>query len=106
MPAGAPYGEADMKMMQAFQEEMMRVSMAASRGDADAEARLQRLQEISAKYEPEMERLSLRGTAADTAAVRRLVNIQVEIMREWMKDSPASVKAAAKVSKPAKVGRP
>jgi hypothetical protein len=106
MPAGAPYSEADVKMMQAFQEEMMRVSMAANRGDADAQARLQRLQEISARHEPEMERLSLRGTVADTAAVRRLVNIQVEIMREWMKDSPASAKAAAKVSKPAKAGRP
>ena len=106
MPAGAPYSDADMKTMQAFQEEMMRVSMAASRGDADAEARLQRLQEISARYQPEMERLSLRGTAADTAAVRRLVNIQVEIMREWLKDSPASVKAVGRVSKPAKVGRP
>jgi hypothetical protein len=104
MPPNAPYSDADMKMMQAFQTEMMRVSMAASQGDAAAETRLQRLQQISAKYEPEMERLSLRGTAADTAAVRRLVNIQVDIMREWMKDAPVAVKAVN--TKPVRATKP
>jgi hypothetical protein len=54
-----------------------------------------------------MQRLSMRDTVADTAAMRRLVNIQLEIMREWMKDSPALTKAPLKTSKPVtKSGRP
>jgi hypothetical protein len=91
------FSEADAKAMMAFQQEMMQVSMAASQGDAKAQARLERWAAIAEKYEPEMLKLSTSMSntgAADLKTIQRLHAIQIEMMREWSRTSGGRAKAA------------
>ncbi len=94
------FTEADARAIATFQAEMMQVAMAASGGDAAAQAKLERWEAIATKYQPEIERLSISASAGDLAAVQRLQAIQVTIIKEWV--SIASPKPAAKVVKAAK----
>jgi len=111
MPASARRGsggvsDADAKLVMDFQQEAMRVSTAASRGDPDAKARLESLQAIQMKYQPEMQRLSMSASTGDTAAVRRLTVIQFDMMREWLGKSTPSAKSTKPAAKAAKSGTP
>ena len=88
-PKGGPpkmegISDADQKMMQAYTQEMMRVTTAASGGDAGAQARLQQMSEIAAKYQTEMQTLSVKMSGGDMAAMQRMQTIQLDIIREWM----------------------
>ena len=100
------FTEADAQAIAAFQQEMMQVAMAASGGDAAAQARLERWQAIALKYQPEIERLSLSGGAGDMAAIQRLQVIQVEIIKEWVNTSSSKSLKLNKVVKPIKAAKP
>ena len=96
------FTEADAQAIAAFQQEMMQVAMAASGGDAAAQARLERWQAIALKYQPEIEKLSLSGGAGDMAAIQRLQVIQIEIIKEWVNTSSSKSAKLNKVIKPIK----
>ena len=100
------FTEADAQAIAAFQQEMMQVAMAASGGDAAAQARLERWQAIALKYQPEIEKLSLSGGAGDMAAIQRLQVIQIEIIKEWVNTSSSKSVKLNKVVKPIKAAKP
>lgn len=88
--------EADMHALLAFQQELMQVSLAASQGDAKAQARLEQWAAIGEKYEPELLKLSttMASTgAADLRTIHRMQAIQFEMMREWSRTTGSSAKA-------------
>lgn len=98
----AGFTEADAQALVAFQQEMVRVAMAASGGDAAAQAQLQRWQGITLKYQPEIERLAVAASGGDVTAMQRLQVVQVTLMREWANTSSA----AAKLPRPVRAARP
>lgn len=80
---GTGFSQADAEALAAFQQEMMTVAMAASSGDERAKARLDAWQALALKHQPEIERLSLTAGAGDMAAVQKLQQIQLTLIREW-----------------------
>jgi hypothetical protein len=111
--AGNPYAgiaglsEADAKAIAAFQQDMMQTAMAASGGDAAAQARLERWQAIALKYEPEIQKLSASASGGDMAALQRLQLIQVDIIKEWANTGSAkTANIINKAIKPVKATKP
>jgi hypothetical protein len=93
------FSQADAEALVAFQQEMMRLSTAASAGDAKATARLEAWQTIALKYQPEMEKLSLGAGAGDMAAAQRLQRLQFDMIKEWS-GSAGSRSPAARSKRP------
>lgn len=85
MLGGAMAGitEADVRALASFQQEMMQVAMAASGGDAAAQARLEAWSALAVKHEPEIERLSLAASGGDMAAIQKLQRMQFTMVKEW-----------------------
>jgi hypothetical protein len=84
MGAGlAGFTQADAEALVAFQQEMMQVAMAASAGDASAQARLDAWQALSLKHEGEIQKLSIAAQAGDMGAIQKLQAMQFTIMKEW-----------------------
>jgi hypothetical protein len=95
---GTPgYSQADIDALVAFQQEMVRLSMAASAGDAAAKARLEAWETLALRRQPEMQTLSIAASAGDVGAVQKLQQMQFQLMREWM--STGGVKATPKKAK-------
>jgi len=92
MPGAAGFSQADAEALVAFQQEMMTVAMAASAGDERAKARLEAWQALALKHQPEIERLSLTAGAGDMAAVQKLQQIQLTLIREWASTGGAKAK--------------
>jgi len=90
--------EADVQAYVAFQQEMMQVGMAASAGDASAQARLNAWQALALKHEGEIQRLSLAAQGGDLTAIQKLQLLQFQLMREWANtgSTKAKVLRAAK----------
>ena len=80
-------GEAEGRAMVAFQQEMMQVAMAASGGDAAAQARLEEWNAIAMRHQPEIEKLALVGQTGDMAAIQKMYRLQLDMMREWSRSS-------------------
>jgi hypothetical protein len=93
MPGIAGFSQADAEALVAFQQEMMTVAMAASSGDERAKARLDAWQSLALKHQPEIERLSLTAGAGDMAAVQKLQQIQLTLIREWSSTGSTRQKA-------------
>jgi hypothetical protein len=91
------YTQADVDALVAFQQEMVRLSMAASAGDAAAKARLEAWETLAVGRQQEMQTLSVAASAGDAGAVQKLQQIQFQLMREWM--STGGVKATPKKAK-------
>jgi hypothetical protein len=91
------YTQADIDALVAFQQEMVRLSMAASAGDPTAKARLEAWETLSLRHTSEIQTLSIAASAGDAGAVHKLQQIQFQIMREWM--STGGVKATVKKAK-------
>lgn len=105
----APLGftEADARVFANFQQEMMQVAMAASGGDAAAQAKLEKWEAVALKYEPEIEKLTVAASAGDYTAVQKLQVIQVNIIKEWSGISAGKpVKVVKAAAKPAKATKP
>lgn len=105
LPAGLGlpgFGEAEAQAMIAFQQEMMQVAMAASGGDAAAQARLEAWNDIALKHQPEIEKLALTGQAGDMAAIQKMYRLQLDMMREWSRSSAVkkATRAAGGKAKP------
>ena len=81
--AQAGYSQEDIDALMLFQQEMMRLSTAASAGDASAKARLEAWEAIALKYQPEMQKLSIAASAGDAAAVQRMQRMQFDLIKEW-----------------------
>jgi hypothetical protein len=100
-PAGAygmpGYTQADIDALVAFQQEMVRLSMAASAGDPAAKARLETWETLALRRQQEIQTLSIAAGAGDVGAVQKLQQIQFQLMREWM--STSGVKATPKKAK-------
>ena len=95
---GVPgYTQADLDLLVAFQQEMVRLSMAASAGDPGAKSRLEAWETLALKYQQEIQTLSIAASAGDVAAVQKLQQIQFQVMRDWM--STGGVKATVKKAK-------
>ena len=77
------YTEADAQAIVAFQQEMMQVAMAASTGDAAAQARLESWQALALKHQPEIEKLTLAAQGGDVAALQKLQMMQYTLIKEW-----------------------
>ncbi len=77
------FSEADVRALAVFQQEMMQVAMAAAGGNAAAQARLNRWEGISLKYQPEMLRISQSAGPGDLKALQRLQEIQFLMLKEW-----------------------
>jgi hypothetical protein len=92
------YTQADIDALLAFQQEMVRLSMAASGGDAAAKARLESWETLALGRQQEMQTLSIAASAGDAVAVQKLQQIQCQLMREWM--STGGVKPVKKSKKP------
>jgi hypothetical protein len=88
--------QADLQAYAAFQQEMMQVAMAASAGDARAQARLNTWQALAVKHEAEIQRLSLAAQGGDMTAIQKLQLLQFQLMREWANSGSTK----AKVRKP------
>jgi hypothetical protein len=93
--AMAGYSQADIDAILAFQQEMTRLSVAASAGDASARVRLAEWEALVLRYNPEAQRLSMAASAGDMDAVQKLQRLQFDMMREWTRTG--SVKAPAKI---------
>jgi hypothetical protein len=93
--AMAGYSQADIDALLAFQQEMTRLSVAASGGDASARARLEAWEAVVLRYNPEMQRLSVAASGGDVNAVQKLERLQFDMMREWTRTG--SAKAPAKI---------
>jgi len=91
------YTQADIDALVAFQQEMVRLSMAASAGDATAKARLEAWETLAVGRQQEMQTLSVAASTGDAGAVQKLQQIQFQLMREWM--STGGVKATPKKAK-------
>ena len=91
------YTQADIDALVAFQQEMVRLSMAASAGDAAAKARLEAWETLALGRQQEMQTLSVAASTGDVGAVQKLQQIQFQLMREWM--STGGVKATPKKAK-------
>ncbi len=87
--AMAGYSQADIDAILAFQQEMTRLSVAASGGDASAQARLQAWEAVVLRYNPEMQRLSVAASSGDMDAVQKLERLQFDMMREWTRTGGA-----------------
>ena len=90
---------ADAQALVAFQQEMMQVAMAASAGDAAAQARLNAWQALTVKHEGEIQRLSLAAQGGDASAIQKLEMMQFTIMKEWAHTATAKSKSS-KAAKP------
>jgi len=86
------YSEADAQALVAFQQEMMQVAMAASAGDAAAQARLQSWQTLALKHQPEIEKLTLAAQGGDVTAIQKLQVMQFTLMKEWANTGSTKVK--------------
>ncbi|HEX7981080.1 MAG TPA: hypothetical protein VF461_20905 [Gemmatimonadaceae bacterium] len=93
--AMAGYSQADIDALIAFQQEMTQLSLAASSGDASAQARLEAWEALVLRYNPEVQRLSTAASAGDMGAVQKLERLQFDMMREWSRTG--SAKATTKV---------
>lgn len=95
---GTPgYTQADIDALVAFQQEMVRLSTAASAGDPAAKSRLEAWETLALSRQQEIQTLSTAASAGDVGAVQKLQQIQFQLMREWM--SSGGVKATPKKSK-------
>ena len=77
------YSQADIDALMTFQQEMMRLSTAASAGDAAAKARLEAWETIALKYQPEMQKLSVAASAGDMTAAQQMQRLQFDLIKEW-----------------------
>ena len=89
------YSQADIDALLAFQQEMSRLSVAASAGDPSARARLEAWEALVLKYQPEAQRLTAAAGGGDMGAVQKLQRLQFDMMREWTKTG--TTKAAKKI---------
>jgi hypothetical protein len=89
--------EADVQAYVAFQQEMMQVAMAASTGDATAQARLNAWQTLALKHEAEIQRLSLAAQGGDMAAIQKLQTMQFTLMKEWANSGSTKAKVSRAV---------
>jgi len=94
--ATAGYSQADIDAMLAFQQEMTRLSAAASTGDASAQVRLAAWEALVLRNNPEMQRLSMAASAGDMGAVQKLERLQFDMMREWVHSGSAKAPARVK----------
>lgn len=92
MPGMAGFTQADAEALVTFQQDMMQVAMAASTGDAAAQARLEAWQAVTVKHEPEIQKLSLAAQGGDLAAMQKLQMMQFTIMKEWAGTAPKKAK--------------
>jgi hypothetical protein len=89
---------ADAQAMVAFQQEMMQVAMAASAGDEGAQARLEKWQTLTLKYEGDVQKLSMLAASGDVSAVKKMHDLQFRMIRDWA--STGSLKEKVKKRKP------
>lgn len=85
--------QANVAAMLAFQQAMMQTAIAASAGDATAQAQLDAWQKLTLKYGAGAERLVAAFERGDMSAGRKLQELQVSMMDEWVAIAKLNVKA-------------
>jgi hypothetical protein len=103
--SGGEFSAADAQAVIAFEQEMMQVAVAASGGDAAAQARLDAWQAVVLEHQPEIERMTLAAQAGDLSTLQKMQRLQLDMMHEWSRTgAPTSAKKAAlpAVAKPRK----
>jgi hypothetical protein len=84
---GGTGAESNLAEILAFQNEMMSVQQKAATGDPAATARLSHWMVIMNRYTPSMQEATQRASMGDQNAAKRMGDIQLRMIHEWMSGS-------------------